>query len=113
VGSMGRLAASPATVALMMPLVFEMDARALLPTVHVPTLVVHHTDDPIVEPAMGKYIADHISGAKYVEIPGRNMYQFVEPDWRASFKEIAEFLNAEVEQEPGSSAAQVRHRRAG
>jgi pimeloyl-ACP methyl ester carboxylesterase len=89
---MERLAASPATVAFMMPLVSEIDARALLPTVHVPTLVVHQSDDPIVEPAMGKYIADHISGAKYVEIPGRNMYQFVEPDWRASFKEIAEFL---------------------
>jgi class 3 adenylate cyclase/pimeloyl-ACP methyl ester carboxylesterase len=92
---MERLAASPATVALRMPLVSEVDVRALLPTVRVPTLVVHHTDDPIVEPAMGKYIADHISGAKYVEIPGRNMYQFVEPDWRASFKEIAEFLTGQ------------------
>jgi class 3 adenylate cyclase/pimeloyl-ACP methyl ester carboxylesterase len=89
---MERLAASPATVALMMPLVSEVDVRALLPTVRVPTLVVHHTDDPIVEPAMGKYVADHISGAKYVELPGSNMYHFVEPDWRASFKEIAEFL---------------------
>jgi class 3 adenylate cyclase/pimeloyl-ACP methyl ester carboxylesterase len=92
---MERLAASPATVAHMMPLVSEMDARALLPTVRVPTLVVHHTDDPIVEPAMGKYIADHIPGAKYVEVPGRNMYQFVEPDWRSSFQEIAEFLTGQ------------------
>ena len=40
---------------------------------------------------MGKYVADHISGAKYVELPGRNLYHFVEP-WRASFQEIAEFL---------------------
>ena len=78
---MERLAASPGTVALVMPLLSEVDVRALLPAVRVPTLVVHHTDDPILVPAMGKYVADHISGAKYVELPGRNMYHFVEP-WR-------------------------------
>ena len=44
---MERLAASPRTVALMMPLVTEMDVRAVLPTVRVPTLVVQHADDPI------------------------------------------------------------------
>ena len=42
-----RLAASPRTVALMMPLVTEMDVRAVLPTIRVPTLVLHHADDPI------------------------------------------------------------------
>jgi class 3 adenylate cyclase len=41
---------------------------------------------------MGKYLADHIPGAKYVELPGRNFFHFVEPGWRASFQEIAEFL---------------------
>ena len=89
-----RLAASPGTVALMMPLVSELKVRALLSTVRVPTLVLHHTDDSLVPPAMGKYIADHISGAKYVELPGRNMYHFVEP-WRESFREIAEFLTGQ------------------
>ena len=43
---MERLAASPATVALMLPLVSELDVRAVLPTIRVPTLVLHHTDDP-------------------------------------------------------------------
>ena len=86
-----RLAASPATVALMLPLVAELNVRAVLPTVRVPTLVLQHTDDPVVPPAMGKYVADHMSGAKYVELPGRNLYHFVEP-WRESFQEIAEFL---------------------
>jgi class 3 adenylate cyclase/pimeloyl-ACP methyl ester carboxylesterase len=87
-----RLAASPRTVALMWPLVGEVDIRAVLPTIRVATLVVHHTDDPIVAPAKGKYIAENVSGAKYVELPGRNMYHFVEPGWRESFQEIAEFL---------------------
>src|SRR6201997_1099446 len=88
---MERLAASPGTVALVIPLVSEVNVRAVLPTVRVPTLVVHHADDPFILPEWGKYVADHISGAKYVELPGRNMHQFVEP-WRPSFQEIAAFL---------------------
>jgi class 3 adenylate cyclase len=90
---MERLAASPGTVELVQPLA-QVDVRALLPTVRVPTLVVHHADDPLIPPEWGKYIADHISGAKYVELPGRNLYHFVEP-WRDSFQEIAEFLTGE------------------
>ena len=86
-----RLAASPRTVALMWPLVGELDVRAVLPTVRVPTLVIQHADDAIVTPAKGTYIAENISGAKYVELPGRNMYHIVEP-WRDSFQTIAEFL---------------------
>ena len=86
-----RLAASPRTVSLMMPLLTEMDVRAVLPTVGVPTLVVHHADDFFIPPEAGRNVADHISGAKYVEVPGRNMWHFVEP-WRSSFQEIAKFL---------------------
>ena len=88
---MERLAASPRTLALMMPLTAELDVRAVLPTVRVPTLVVQHADDPFITPAMGRYVADHIPGAKYVELPGRNLYHFVEP-WRESFQELAAFL---------------------
>jgi class 3 adenylate cyclase len=87
-----RGAASPGTVALMLPLVAEMDVRALLPTVRVPTLVLHHTDDSAILPEWGKDVADRIPGAKFVELPGRNVSHFFEPDWRASFQEIAEFL---------------------
>jgi class 3 adenylate cyclase len=86
-----RLAVSPGTVALMLPLVAEMDVRALLPTIRVSTLVVQHADDPLILPERGKYIADHIPGAKYVELPGRNVSHSVEP-WRPSFQEIYEFL---------------------
>ncbi len=86
-----RLAASPATYALVLPLVVEVDVRAVLPTIRVPTIVIHHADDPITPPEWGKFVADHIPRAKYVELPGRNMYHFVEP-WRESFQEVAEFL---------------------
>ncbi|WP_123027451.1 adenylate/guanylate cyclase domain-containing protein [Mycolicibacterium stellerae] len=91
---MERLANSPATLARMLPLAARQDVRAVLPTIRVPTLVLQHADDPFVTPAMGKYVADHISGAKYAELPGRNMWHFVEP-WRESFQEIAQFLTGE------------------
>ena len=58
-----RLAASPGTVALVLPLVTEVDVRAVLPTIRVPTLVLQHTDS-LFQPEWGKYVADHISGAK-------------------------------------------------
>jgi class 3 adenylate cyclase len=89
-----RLAASPATLALMLPLVAELNVRAVLPTVRVPTLVLQHTDDQISVPEWGRHVADRISGARYVELPGRNLLHFVEP-WRASFQEIAEFLTGQ------------------
>jgi class 3 adenylate cyclase len=92
---MERLAASPGTLALVRPLATEVDVRAVLPTVRVPTLLVQHSDGVIIPPAKGRYIAEHIPGAKYVELPGRNWYHIVEPGWRASFREIAEFLTGQ------------------
>ncbi|OBH88110.1 adenylate/guanylate cyclase domain-containing protein [Mycobacterium sp. E2989] len=89
-----RLSASPRTAAYMLPLVAEMDLRAILPTVHVPTLVLQHTDDVMIPAEWGKDVADHIPGAKYVAMPGRNMYHFVDP-WRESFQQIAEFLTGQ------------------
>jgi class 3 adenylate cyclase len=90
-----RLAASPRTHALVMPLASELDVRAVLPTVRVPTLVIQHANDVMFPPEWGKDIADRIPDAKYVEIPGRNAVHFVEPDWRQSFQEIAQFLTGE------------------
>jgi class 3 adenylate cyclase len=87
-----RLAASPGTVARNMARqLSELNVRPLLPAIRVPTLVVQHADDPVIPPEWGKYVADHIAGAKYVELPGRNLHHFVEP-WRNSFDEVAEFL---------------------
>jgi class 3 adenylate cyclase len=94
-----RLAASPATAILMRPLRTELDVRAVLPTVRAPTLVVQHSDNRFIPPAKGKYIAEHIPDAKYVEVPGRNWHHIVEP-WRPSFREIAEFLTGEQAEVP-------------
>lgn len=89
---MERLATSPATRARMMPLMTDIDVRAVLSTIRIPTLVIHHAEGAIIPPEKGRFIADHIAEAKYVELPGRNWYHSVEPGWRATFQEIAEFL---------------------
>jgi class 3 adenylate cyclase len=89
-----RLAASPRMLALMLPVLTELDVRAVLPTIRVATLVLHHADDLIIPAMLGKYVADHIPGAKYVELPGRNVWHIVEP-WRPSFQEIAEFVTGQ------------------
>ncbi|MFY9922591.1 MAG: adenylate/guanylate cyclase domain-containing protein [Mycobacterium sp.] len=94
-----RMTASPRTVAQMLPLTTGLSARAILPSVRVPTLVVQHTDNPLSTPEDGRYIADQIEGARYVEVQGRNTYHFVEP-WRASFQEIAKFLTGEQAEVP-------------
>jgi class 3 adenylate cyclase len=86
-----RLAASPQTAELMFRFGLEISARAILPSIRVPTLVLQHADDPLITRAMGKEVAEHIASAKYVELPGRNLYHFVEP-WRDSFHVTAEFL---------------------
>jgi class 3 adenylate cyclase len=48
---------------------YEIDVRPLLSAVHVATLVVHASGDPVVRVAYGRYLAEHIEGAGYVELP--------------------------------------------
>jgi class 3 adenylate cyclase len=90
-----RLAASPKTLRLMLPVVAQQDVRDILPTIRVPTLVLHHADNEIIPPEQGRYIADHVQSAKYVELAGRDMYHFVEPSARRCVDEISEFLTGE------------------
>jgi class 3 adenylate cyclase/pimeloyl-ACP methyl ester carboxylesterase len=45
----------------------EMDIRAVLPAVTVPTLVLHSSGDPLVFAAWGRYLAEHVPGARYIE----------------------------------------------
>jgi hypothetical protein len=84
-----RLAASPGTVALMLPVLTELDVRTLLSTIRVPTLIVHHADNPLILPERGKYVADHL--ARSTSRSRGTWYHVVEP-WRPSFQEISEFL---------------------
>ena len=71
---------------------FEIDVRALLPAINVPTLVVHVTDDPVVARRHGRYLADHIPGARYVEIDGNYHASWVRAEIDAVMDPIEEFF---------------------
>lgn len=65
-----RAIAGPAAVAAFFQANAMADARSLLPAIHVPTLVLHRTGYHWVPIAQGRYVAEHIAGARFVELPG-------------------------------------------
>jgi pimeloyl-ACP methyl ester carboxylesterase/class 3 adenylate cyclase len=65
-----RRSASPAVGAAFLRMNTQADLRAVLPTIRVPTLVIHRTDDRDVNVEEGRWIAEQIPGARYVELPG-------------------------------------------
>jgi len=65
-----RLGASPGTVIALLQMNMGIDVRHVLPTIRVPTLVLHATGDRMVPVEHGRYIAERIPGARYVELPG-------------------------------------------
>jgi class 3 adenylate cyclase len=86
-----RVSASPGAVLAVLQMNWEIDARHVLPTIRVPTLVLHRIDDRAVKVDEGRYIAEHISGAKYVELPGDDHVPW-SGDTNAVGEEIEEFL---------------------
>ncbi len=88
---MQREMASPAKARALFGMMFDTDVRDILPTIRVPTLVVHRANVAMVPVDLGRYVADCIPGAKFVEVPGG--------DWIVAFGdtdsivgEVQEFL---------------------
>ena len=65
-----RYGASPGMLAALYAMNREIDIRDVLPTVHVPTLVLHGSEDQIVPVDAGRYTAERLRSARFVEIPG-------------------------------------------
>jgi class 3 adenylate cyclase len=72
-----RMAASPATAAAMARQWFDVDVRAVLPTIRVPTLVITRAGNITFPAHHAQYLADHIADATYVEFPGADLQLFV------------------------------------
>ena len=78
-GGLCRSSASPGAVEALTRMNLEIDIRHVLPTIRVPTLVVHRVGDAIsVQGA--RYLAERIPGARYVELPGSDHVIFIDPD---------------------------------
>ena len=64
--------ASPGAVQALRRMNSQIDVRHVLPAIRVPTLVLHRTEDDVPEIVEGRYIADHVPGAEFVELEGRD-----------------------------------------
>ena len=93
-----RAAASPGAVNAVMQMNREIDVRNVLPTVRVPTLIVHRIGDLNIRIQHARYMAEKIPGANLVELPGDDhMAWFGDSD--ALLGEVEEFLTG-VRHEP-------------
>jgi class 3 adenylate cyclase len=86
-----RFAASPGVVDAMISNLLELDVRDVLPAIHVPTLVIQRAEATAFGPAFSRYIADHIPGARYVEVPGIDSLMWA-GDQTAIVDEIESFV---------------------
>jgi class 3 adenylate cyclase len=90
-GRVQRQAASPGAATAMLRLLVDTDVRPVLPTISVPTLVLHRADDSFARVAHGRYLAEAIPGAKLAEVSGRD-YLFFVGDTHPILDELQEFL---------------------
>ncbi len=79
-GERCRAAASPGAIRALNEMNSLIDVRALLPAIRVPTLVVNRGTDFDVRVEEGRYIAERIPGARFVELPGADHFVGVDPD---------------------------------
>ena len=75
---LGRGAVSPGAVAHYFRQTVLTDVRDLLPAIQAPTLVLQRAHDQIAGPELGRYLADHIPGARYVELGGADHFWFLD-----------------------------------
>jgi pimeloyl-ACP methyl ester carboxylesterase len=98
-----RMSASPGMARATIEAIFHMDVRSILPTISAPTLVIHAREDPIPVQG-GRYLADHIPGARLLEVDGADHAPwFTDPDGITS--EIEEFLTGTHAAPPQSHRA--------
>jgi class 3 adenylate cyclase len=90
-GRLERSAASPAMVRQLFEMFLDVDVRAILPTIQIPTLVLHRRGDRVVNRRAGEDLAARIRGARYVELPGIDHAPWA-GDSEAVLGEIEEFL---------------------
>jgi pimeloyl-ACP methyl ester carboxylesterase/class 3 adenylate cyclase len=86
-----RAAATPRTAAAQYNHLLRRDARTVLPLIQAPTLVLHTRHNPLIPLEHGRYIAEHIPGSRFVEIPGRGI-AFDDGGSGRVLVELSEFL---------------------
>jgi pimeloyl-ACP methyl ester carboxylesterase/DNA-binding winged helix-turn-helix (wHTH) protein len=98
-GQRARAAATPSTVRRLLQMNGEVDVRDALGSVRVPTLILHRRGDRDSQLEEGRYLADRIPDARFVELPGADHFVAVEPD------QILDQVEAFLDVTPPGSAA--------
>ena len=96
-----RLAMPPGASTEMYSWVTRLDVRSVLPTIAVPTLVLHRKDNRHYRLAFGRYLAENIPEARFVELPGADCYPFHTPEGVAALDDVHEFMTG-VRQGPSA-----------
>jgi len=86
-----RMGASPGAAVALTQMNAEIDVRNVLPSIRVPSLVIHRSEDQCLKVEEGRFVAQRIPGAKFVELPGNDHLPFV-GDQDAILDEVEEFL---------------------
>src|SRR5262249_16975449 len=86
-----RRAASPGAAVALQRMNTHVDVRAVLPTIRVPTVIMHRTDDPDAKVEAGRVIASKIPGACFVEFAGA-AHSWWTQDRDATLAEIEELV---------------------
>jgi pimeloyl-ACP methyl ester carboxylesterase/DNA-binding CsgD family transcriptional regulator len=94
-----RSSAGPATAASIFRLSAESDIRSVLPSIQAPTLVMHRRGDAVATIDEGRYLAQQIPGARFVELTGDDHLAYV-GDQEQIFREIGRFLAADLDTAP-------------
>jgi class 3 adenylate cyclase len=76
-GRFERLGASPSAAMAVVQMAFQIDISDILSSVHVPTLIIHCTGDTLIHVDCGRFLAQHIPGARLIELPGEDHLFFV------------------------------------
>ena len=90
-GTYLRMGASPGAALALTRMNAEIDIRGILPSIRVPTLVLHRKHDRCLKVEEGRYVAERIPGARFVELPGEDHLPFV-GDQESLLGEIERFV---------------------
>jgi class 3 adenylate cyclase len=88
---MERASASPGMLASLAAMFVDIDVRDVVPTVHVPTLVLHRRHDRLVNVRHGRWLAEHLPNARLIELPGDD-HSFLYEDPERTLGDVQEFL---------------------
>jgi class 3 adenylate cyclase/predicted alpha/beta hydrolase family esterase len=91
-GRTERAFGSPRRAARRQQMIYEIDVRDVLPSIQAPTLVLHTRDNQWVRPGHGRYLAERIPGAAYLEVEGRGHWPWATEGAERCMDAIEEFL---------------------